>query len=474
MNYIYRLAGFLLLTLSLTIFSCSDDSLQIGLDLLPDTDKLNAGADTLAVSLYTYKGIAGEVLRSSSNNDNCPVGKVFDPVFGATKADVVMELLYAADVANRYPKNSKTDPSDSIVSIKLYLATTNLQPYGEKNSLDIDVIPINQRYVYSGKTNQQVPSDYFDVTNNAALQTTNLVTKDSIPRQISTLDTNESYTVIELDANQLSFLLDSAINKSTTAFYTSLPGILLRGNAKEGTNGALQNFLANKSKLILEYQRTETRYIKDEDGDTISISDYDTLYYSTCDIANYRASYVYTPNGRNAEIEDVFRDTLNQYSNLYLQSMGATRGMFRIEGLDDFKTAHDKGVGINFAELVLPINADYLSDTNFFALPKRIIAHSIVEGSIAYLPDDIIGSSYFNGYLDEEKMEYRINLTEYISQFMLDKSENTLLSLMVGQNSSVSPSLIEYKYPSRVVINSGLETNTSKAYLRIIYTLTNN
>ncbi len=474
MNYIYRLAGFLLLALSLTIISCSDDSLQIGLDLLPDSDKLNASADTLSVSLYTYKGIAGEVLRSEASSDNCPVGEVFDPVFGATKSDVVVEFLYASDAANRYPKSGRPNPSDSIVSIKLYLATTNLQPYGEKNALDIEVIPINQRYVYSGKTNLQVPSDYFDYTDNTALQTTNLVTKDSIPRQISTLDTTASYTVVELDANQLSFLLDSAIYVSSTAFFTKLPGVLLRGDAKQGTNGALQSFLANKSKLILEYKRTETRTIKNEDGDSIGTSKYDTLYYSTCDIVNYKASYVYTPNGRNAEIEPVFRDTLNQYSNLYLQSMGATRGMFRIEGLEDFKATHDNGVGINFAELVLPINADYLGDTSFFSLSKRIIAHSIVDGKIAYLPDDIIGSSYFNGYLDKEKMEYRINLTEYISQYMLGKSENTLLSLIVGQNNGVSPSAIEYKIPSRVVINTGLETNTSKAYLRVIYTLTNN
>lgn len=438
----------IILLLSLMISSCSDDKLNVGIEILPDSEILLATADTLAVSCFTHKGIAGYAQGSSSNLSQYPIGVVYDSEFGTTEANVALQLSYTTDY---YQPDTANFP-DEVKTLKLYLKTGELGVFGDNEQYDIDVFLLNGNHNYAGNTNQAVASDLYDPTDSKTTSTTH-----NIGIYNHTVLDSSIYTVVELDKELAAELMDTIYTNGL--IYDIMYGILLKASSKDGTIGCIQNFIPASSKLVLEYVRPN---IGIDNSDSVLYSSFEATYFH----CNYRHQHI------NATIEDVLRDTTKESSNFYVQGLGGTRGIIKLNALADFKNTHQDSVGINLAELVVPISQESLSDTVYFGLPNRLkVSGLLYNGDEIILPDEYFPDGYINGVIDTENWLYRFNVTEYVSQYLLNDLDYLLFNMNTSIDTKGDLLYSDYYRPSRVVLNSGLESDDKEnAFLRIIYT----
>jgi hypothetical protein len=476
MNKIFAQGSGILLSLSLLFGACTDDKLKVGLELLPDSDQIVMAGDTINVSCYTYKGLPADVNSSNSASDNYPLGQFIDPVFGETAADVVMEFEYNPDT--HYGNDSITS-TDSAVAVIMYFETTDLPINGTIEDLDMDAFLLDGRFSFGGKTNTNVPSDNIKNSKSYVINTTHnfITTSHDIPG----VDSGKYYMKLEMDM-ELADILMQADYENDVEYFNAFSGFLFRGKANNGSMGALQNIYPNKANLVLSYNRRYLTEVTDTAGETSEI-EVDTLlhtnFYPSKDFVKHQYVYRFAHMGSDAEIESVFRDTTIEYDNFYLQSLGGTRALVDLNYLEAFKQQKQDSIAINLAELILPIDKSYLSDTNYADLPKRIVVYALEDESTELIPlfDDAtqLGAIYFNGYLEEENFLYRVNISEFVSLYLgddyLDKGiQITNLNISISEFNGAAPSIPEYKIPSRTVLHSGLSTNSDRAFIRVIYT----
>lgn len=438
------------------IGACSEEKLEVGIEILPDSDQLAVKADTIAVECYTYKGRPGNAFGGSANNPSFPIGEVYDEIFGLTTSDVTMVLSY--NTTDHYGSDTIMN-QDVALSLKLYLNTTDLPLYGEENGFSLDAYVLNNTIPDRKQTNWSVPSDLYNPADIRSLSTRHNVYVDS--NIIPVVDSGY-YMIVELDNELANTLMDSIYY--TGGYNEIFPAMLLRSIKSSANGGALQNINLNtgNSKMVLEYSRPN------EAGGQ------DTLY-STFDPFGFHCNYRHNHERNNPEIEAYLRDTVNQSDNFFIQGLGGTRGLVAIKELNTFKAEKNDSVGINLAELILPINQDYLKDTIKYLLPSRLTAQATYEAGEGSIPDEDFDDYYINGYLDTEIWAYRINVTEVISMFMLDRSDVLLFSILNTNvrkvsNGSTEALSTDYNIPARAILNSGHIGIDNRAYLRVIHT----
>jgi hypothetical protein len=485
MNRIFVQGSIILLSLSLWFASCTDDKLKVGLTILPESDQLEANADTIPIECFTLKGIPNYVNHAVFNqsfNDQTPVGIVNDEVFGETTANLVIE--FAINREESYLDKDTIYATDEVVSLKLFLNTTDQPVYGDSDAeaLTFNSLLLRDQYTFDALSNQEVPSDYFDDITSRAVNTEHYVSIDS--DKISQLDSASQYSVVELDMELADELFLDAFRDSTTRTLNIIPGMMLSGTINSGTRGALHTFSMLNSKMLLEYRTKIDVEELDSVGNVIDTVLVDTNLFVSYVVNKYQSNYRNTHLGRNAEIESVFKDTTLQYDNLFLQSLGGTMGFLRLDSLDLFKMDKADKIGVNLAELVFPISKNHLSDTAMFSLPQRIMAFQFVKDESLFAPTTskinaqytipdafYFNYLYYNGFLDEEKLEYRINVTEYVHQYLKGNIDYLQMGVATAPGNISTNDYLEYKTPGRVVLNTGIQDLSEPAFLRVIYTV---
>lgn len=458
------------------INSCTDDPLKVGIELLPDVDLINADADTLSIECFSVKGIAGYAVNpdNASTVDNAPIGQVIDPVFGETTAEVIMELKFNSE---NYYQINKHDTVDTYISCKLYLNINKDLIYGGDNGFDVDIYPLTRQLSYNNR--YSFPTDYV-MKSEDFLYNENPVSVNTIHGyqanndSIEGIDSGKYYLVVELDKEFAGKFMDTAYLKKndiySSDFLEYYPGFYLRPKAKNSVGG-LNNFFYSSSRLVLEYNRT----ITDTTGKSGNPGENDTTYssnkYSTFSVNNYNCLYRnssnYSPSG---PLGTVLGDTVNQGDMFYVQSLGGVRGFIKIPQLNNLKTKADS-LGINYAELVFPLNNDNLDTVNFFN-PPRLSIFLVDSSGYTFAPTDLSFGEYFKGRFDVKTMDYRINITEFVHQYISSEFPVAGMYLMAPYNSGLSSTNpLIYKFPGRVVLNSGAN-NINPSFLRIIYTKT--
>jgi hypothetical protein len=151
--------------------------------------------------------------------------------------------------------------------------------------------------------------------------------------------------------------------------------------------------------------------------------------------------------------------------------LGGLRGFFKIPDLKTFRTENKGKIGINYAELVFPVDADQVDTVNFF-VPGRLSVEYFYGSSVGQSlgRDDNIGATYFNGFFNKKTMEYRVNITEFIHSYLQGFHNYNSFFLNSAVVEKQVNSRVDYKKPGRVPLNSGLGANPP--YLRIVYTST--
>lgn len=457
-----RIAG---LTIILIIFliSCTDDPLKVGFELLPDVDLLEAGSDTLPVYGYVAKGYPGtawspDLSNTSAKYDKCAVGNVNDPVFGTTWAELLFEFTYPEVDAYEY------DTSDVFLSCKLYLKIDPDLTFGDNAGFNINLYSLNKRFSYQQSTAYVVKSEDFNIDQNLAESVTHnfYYTGTDVPG----LDSNNYYLVIDLSNDYFSGLIDNDIYGSSTDFKTKFPGFYMKPYATTET-GSIETFLFEGSHFIMEYNRTY-KDIEDRDSIVSEKSSFNIDVYEGL----YRNESNYSPEG---PFGNILGDTVNQSDNIYIQSLGGVRGFIHIPDLDTLRNNKSDSIGINFAEIVFPINPDFFDTINFYLPPRITLLDKISNGFRHIIDDDqerITYPGYSSGYLDPEAKEYRVNVTEYVHLYLQGSLSTGWFYISPSSLNFNNFSSVEYKAPGRAVLNSGNSSNPP--FLRIIYTNTNN
>lgn len=468
----YTLAGVATITLLLFFISCTDEPIRVDTSLLPQGEMLNAETDTFAVECYTIKGAPYFAVFTESASDNCPIGQVIDPVFGKTEIDLAMQVSIT-DTSNYYGKDSIVD-SDKFISCKLYLKVNDKRSYGGANGFNVDVYKLLKKMDYSQLTDYVIESDNFDFENNLATSTHHRVYIDH--KKIYGIDSGNYYLVVDLDDDFSSLLMDTNIIKendiynSPTDFTNYLKGFYIRSNALTPVGG-IENFYFKNSKMVLEFERT----LQNKDGGDSVVTRYISHY-----ITKYQCFYRHESNNYpGGPLSPMMQDTINQYEHFYVQSMGGSNGYIKMPVLNQLKKTKRDSMGIHLAELILPIDGSNV-DTTQFILPYRLTLMDITrerpQGDVI-VDDAYFNYNYFLGYYNKSENEYRINLTEYVHQYLKTDSTSSIgktstgsLILLGAVNSASKGSLYEYKVPGRVILNSGL--GNKPAMLRIVYTKT--
>lgn len=114
-------------------------------------------------------------------------------------------------------------------------------------------------------------------------------------------------------------------------------------------------------------------------------------------------------------------DTTGIISTLYLQPMAGVKTKVRFPNIHNMFTSINNRVLINRAELVITNARPY---EYFFKCPSNLTIEGVLkDGTTTYIPDDELVSSegFFGGRYDETTGEYRIRVTRYIQQLILDQ-----------------------------------------------------
>jgi hypothetical protein len=468
-----KLAGIAIIVVLFVLNSCSNDPLGVGLELLPVSDLLNANADTLKIDGFTVKGnIDGFTVRGYSNFANSsvetssktfPYGTVTDPVFGESQADLALQFNYSSESHYTFDKNAV---SDKIESCKLYFHIDNEKTYGGEKGFNAIAYPLTQRINFYYSTAYIMKSEDFDASVNLAKSTEhNSLAEDN---DLPDIDSNNYYLVVELDTSYFSFLMDTTFINENKVYTTQLnfvkqfPGLYLRSEAITPVGG-IENIMSSSSLILLEYKRT----YKDGSGNDSIVKKYNSLPLKQY-LCMYNNESNRSPKG---PFGNFLGDTVTIQDNLYIQSLGGIRGYVHISDFDAFREINSDKIGVNYAELVFPVNQEYADTTNFY-LPERIALreYNRALGAPYYIVDEAPNYSlgYFSGYLDKKNMEYRINITEYAHRYMLGGTSTGWLYVLPSLYELNSYSVENFYTPGRAVLNTGNSTNP--AYMRIIYT----
>ncbi|HQQ21488.1 MAG TPA: DUF4270 family protein, partial [Bacteroidales bacterium] len=116
---------------------------------------------------------------------------------------------------------------------------------------------------------------------------------------------------------------------------------------------------------------------------------------------------------------------------LYAQATGGVKTKIKFPNVKEmFK---DKNVVINRAELVI---TNISEDPEYFFQPAALSLQAVSKkDGIVFIPDDPIYTSgdYFGGNYIADKKQYRIRITRYIQQLILqDQFENYIYLLVSG------------------------------------------
>ncbi len=435
---------------AITFFSsCDDEPLNVGLQILPEVDILEASVDTQSIKCLTVSEAFPQELFSivGSNgqliNTNCPIGHIKDPLMGQMWAQTLIQLSRGDDYY-------KADTTDVIESCFLYLNINSSEIFGSKNDVfDIYVYSLVNQPPLNLYTNYKVKTSEYNHSPESESTAFEVINIEEMP-----IDSGD-YIAIKLNNSFIERITDSNLTTSS-AFYENFPGFYLTASAK-GDTGAIANFSYDKSRLVLKYKRE-----KSTGGDT--------TIYSYHPINNFKSFF------RHDFVEMFMPERITdstERDNYYVQSLDGLKGYIEFSELDSFKANYGDKAGINLAELVLPLDPDFntKNDSTKFFLPRRITARTKEKLMLPF--ESALGSSYRGGYLDLDNLEYRINVSEFVHQYLQNGNYGNGLYILASEPTfnNYGLSEIENKNPRRVVLNSG-SNNGNRPYLRLIYTLT--
>ncbi|MBB1285652.1 DUF4270 family protein [Flavisolibacter sp. BT320] len=451
------------------LYSCTklNEPTELGDELLPVVDNVNTFDTTLELQASYYP------FNDSSRNlisENMALGKINDPVFGTTTADMYFNL--SSRVYNASPFYNK----DSVLGIdSVFLTLAYAGSYGDTASgssrVNVDVAEILQDNGFNDTTLYRYDQSGF--TTGPVLGTTTFTPsqfKDTITL-IQKRDTTKLVNVLRIKlSNSLGQKLaqfDTTGNggyKSDSLFRTLFRGLAVKTTDVSGP-GVLSYFNPGNtvSSLTVYY-----RYTKDGVKDTSSAV-FQHLTYSQANSIRRTAGGEYLANLAKTNSDQLYIQSAPQGSYVAISAPGLSTFPNKI---------------IHRAELIavkLPSAAE-----NIFTVPNRLLLDHKGPTDTAFLfSQDIqieasgsLNLSQFGGTLRNDN-SYRFNITRYLQSIVTRNDRNdtlrlyaplrsTLFAKTIGQYVSITN--LSNIAAGRVVLAGVNHPNpASRLRLRIIY-----
>ena len=412
--------------------SCNKEPNLIGLDLLPEGDRLNMSfIDTSTIIAYTVRE---DSLRTDELSTNL-LGYLNDAVFGNVLASIYTQY--------NLPTNNVSFGANPVAdSVVLSLVYNGV--YGDSLSQHTvrvfelaDTMSVAASY-YSNSTIASMPNQIGEATFVPNFKTADSVNGEARPPHLRiTLSQEFSNRLISADSATL----------SSNSFFTEVfKGLYITADqvTSNGTGAILYfNLLDEMSKITLHYRN---------DADTISMN-----FPINGNCGRYNNYNHFNYNGASSDLLQQFAgDTTSGNDRIFMQAMAGAKVKLRMPYLKNIP--ENARIAVN--EAILIITDD--EPDNVFAPPVQLAMRALDDtGAYLVLPDETIGSVYFGGRYVNNK-EYRFRLTKYVQDRMNnpDAKDNGLMMLIAGSSLS----------GNRVVLKGPANT-TGRMKLVIYYTL---
>lgn len=384
--------------IAIIFFSCRKELSTLGLNLQPDSDKINGfTVDTSTIEAYTKK----EDSLSTDERTYALLGSYTDPVFGRSDASFMTQIRLSSSNVSF----GTTPVADSIV---LYLDYHSY--YGDTT------IP-QTISVYEIKNDLYIDSTYYSNLNPENYSPQNILITPLTPIKPDYYPhPNDTSLSIKLDYTfaQRIISLSAAELADNTAFLTAFKGIYLKtDNINSGGAIIYYDLLSVRSKVTLYYHNDNTVANK-----------FDFLINSSCARVNlFNHDY-------STSIITSIDDSLSIDSLLYLQAMSGLMAKIKIPYLSNLKDSST--IAIVKAELIIPVD-NY--DAYTLKTPAKLLLVCYnSSATYEFLTDYYVGTAYFGGTYYESDKTYRFNISRYVQQ-LVDKTRTDYgLAIFVSDN----------------------------------------
>ncbi|HUC82609.1 MAG TPA: DUF4270 family protein [Flavisolibacter sp.] len=465
-------------------FSCTkiNEATELGDELIPAVDNVNTFETTLDVTAaYHPFDDSSRLVVNSSFTDYMALGRLNDPLFGTTTADMYFNVGNSAgEKVNPFGVNVK----DSIKAIdSVVLSIAYVGGYGDTTAASQLSVEVREM-----ATNNTFDADSLYRFDENSFATTGPVLGS---RTFSVRDLKDSLTIIRgKDTSRLANVLrvrfnNNAIGERLRSYDTSNSAIgaffndslfrrLLKGFEIKTTNAANNGALAYFN--LLDAKTSLTVYCRI--GTSTGI---DTTAVNFRHVRNGQANAI----RRTPSVQ--YLAGLNQPApqRLFVQSSptGSYVGI-KVAGLDTFPNKV-----IHRAELIAYKEADP-SDITFKEPVRLLLDHKrplsattpdtayIFENDLSTTFDGSLNFASFGGNLRSDN-SYRFNITRYVQGIVTRKERNDSLrlyaplrSLLYAKtpNQYVPVQILDFIAKGRVVLNGATAPDpTKRMRLRIIY-----
>lgn len=437
----YKVKGLMPLFFLLAFWGCKKESTELGLALVGEG--VSKGESDTTFFASKTRTVTSDSLPTSRLPSNI-LGAVQDPVFGLSKASLVVQPRLK-EVGVKLAGNT----IDSIRFNLKYDLTAGPMTLGDINSeVAIDIYKLDQSVsidsIYTHRFKPQLGEKIgefigkFDLTNKQVIVGDDTTT---IAPKLSVL-LNNSFGQELIDAGDDKFT-------DNTAFLSYLKGIVLvpRDNpiSGEGAIVAVQAY-SETSGLEVYYHSTE-------DTGSMEIS-----------MGNNSARINAYETTRSAEI--ITQQTVDgSYSKGYLQSLGGTKLKIDLNDLSRFIELGEQIV-INEASIVFSVDESVVTGESYPLPPSLIL--SIPELDVAGDPTDKsrgfidFGSSWYGGLLINESTEYQFRFTRYLQELVTEHNSTGKNNFNGFYLSVPTASPIR---PDRAVVNTDVAAKEVKVYI---------
>lgn len=383
-----------LLLLVVCLISCKKEYNSIGLNL--EDELLGTTRDTTSITAHS---VLYDTL-STTNLSTQFLGELHDPIFGKTVATVYSQFLSSGST----PSFGENPVIDSVV---LTLQATGF--YGDTTAaLNFEVYELTED-LESGTTYYNYSTTEYNNNNLVNNPGANYYVKPNSPIVLND-EVFSPHVRIRLTPEFGQRLIDESVNWLTdAAILTDFKGLFIQATSTHSTGCLLStNMTSSLTGLMIYYHNTA--------GDGFSYSFRPSSSGITYNNYNH---FGYTDACQDLRRQIIDNDSTN-IRNLYLQALGGVRAKINLPYIRQKFSALDNRVVINRAELVI---SNCNPSESIFTQPSGLSIQGVKNGGLYYIPDDDMISSdgFFGGTYNATKGEYRIRITQYIQQLILNQ-----------------------------------------------------
>jgi len=446
----------ILLIPALFALSCKKNESPVGVDILPDSDQLNA-AYTELVPKITFTSAEDSMMTTNVTNSNL-LGSVNDPVFGRFDASIYANFECSAFTTGA---SLGTNPVlDSAVLMLRYNTSTIIPYIGDTiNPLTINVFPLTQKMIRD--------SVYYSTRNIAYDAGSSAIEggqKTFYPRPYTKIRVNKDdpnldpypQMRIRLRKDLGEYLFNPAFLTSVSAFQDAFYGFYITTSQSilpQPSYGSVFYVNMVTSRILLYYHNdNSTGPILPVEISTSANStrfghfDHDYPFLAETQLAQQLAPVYDT--GQNGPGKQ----------NIYLQGAGGLRAKVEFPELLNWR---DSNIVINKAELVFTIDKTKPNyyDAKLYPTPLKLFLEGVDPSTNK--PEILVENIYaFGGEHNSAASAFIFNIPHTLAQTITKKGDITSFYLSVYQ-----PTV----FPHRVVLG-GWGNTTAPVKLKLWYT----